>query len=76
MISLTKKSQNYRDLQKDSVKLFYQNSWHGLYPARFNIAPTRLDKDSVAMFVNFNKNNYTEGCFPEILGRLIYRESF
>ncbi|MFW5803729.1 MAG: hypothetical protein ACOCWG_00695, partial [bacterium] len=53
MISLTKKSGNYRTLQKDSKKLFYQNYWHGLYPARFKIAPARSDKDSVAMFVNF-----------------------
>lgn len=74
--TLVRKSDNMDYLKNLSRKLFYQNFWHGLFPASLNVAPQREDKDSVAMFVNFEYKDIPENSFPHFLGKLIYDESF
>ncbi|MHA1887617.1 MAG: hypothetical protein ACTSX0_06300 [Promethearchaeota archaeon] len=74
--TLVRKSDNMDYLKNLSKKLFYQNFWHGLFPASLNVARQREDKDSVVMFVNFEYKDIPENSFPYFLGRLIYSESF
>jgi len=74
--TLVKKSDNMDYLKNLSKRLFYQNFWHGLFPAYLNVAPHLEDKDSVAMFVNFEYKDIPKDSFLYYLGKLIYNESF
>ena len=71
-----KKSKDIEHLKNLSKQLFYQNFWHGLFPASLKVAQKSPDKNSVTMFVNFEYKDIPENSFPHFLGKLIYGESF
>jgi len=73
--TLVKKSDNMDYLKNLSKKLFYQNFWHGLFPAKLKIKPPKSN-DSVLMYIDFDYQDVPENSFPYFLGKLIYDESF
>ena len=65
------------EIRKNSKELFYQNFWHGLFPARLNLSSKILeDKPSVRMFINLNFKEISKKSFPYFIGKLIFNESF
>ena len=76
--SLNKKFPNIRaEAKKKSIKLFYQNFWHGLFPARLIIENKKQNKTEVILSIKFYRYNQTiDNIFPFFMGRLIYEESF
>lgn len=63
-------------VKHNSIKYFYQNFWHGIFPAKKEVKELRKNKTSVAMFVNFINNQVPNDSFPYFLGKCIYNESF
>lgn len=69
---------NFRDKVRDrlSKKLFYQNFWHGLFPARLFIENPEKDQKDVKISIEFIQDILLDNSFPDFLGKLIYDESF
>lgn len=73
----SKKSFSKIKIEKYSMKWFYQNFLHGLFPANL-IAKNPGKHDSVQIDVYFGKKDQVlpENSYPYFLGKLIYKESF
>ena len=64
------------EVRRKSKKIFYQNFWHGIFPANLYVAKPKTDTSGVAMFINFRIDDLNKNSFPYFLGRCIYNESF
>jgi len=68
------------DLKKivaqNAKRYFYQNLWHSIFPARLCVKNPMDGKDSILMFVNFERVHLQEDSFPYFLGRLILNDAF
>jgi len=61
--------------KKHSKKYFYQNFWHGIFPAQLCVNNPD-SKDSVQMFVNFDYQDLKKFPFLNELAKSIYSEAF
>ena len=72
-----KSSKNKNDAKKKSIKLFYQNFWHGLYPAKVQISPSKETANEVLLKIQFFEYKQDiKNLFPFFLGELIYHSAF
>lgn len=63
-------------ITEKALSYFYQNLWHSIYPARLCVKNPIEGKDSILMFVNFDRVRLLEESFPYFLGKLIFNEAF
>lgn len=70
------KHKDRSSIKDSSIKLFYQNFWHGLFPAQLKLIGDPKGKGSVLMFIDFDYKPIPKSSFPYFLGLLIFNESF
>jgi hypothetical protein len=65
-----------KSIKGKTVKLLYQNFFHGIFPAEMEVANVKGEENRVAMFVYFEFRELPKGSFINYLAGLIYNEAF